>query len=282
MEFAVDSFTFARLELERVTSVAVHEAKAVGDSTIAVKEHHLVRALGPKGDEVPVSVRVFEIRLRVALLAPDEAREENRIADEEDRRVVPHQIPNTVLCVELHGETSRISYGVCAASLTSDGRETHRNRRPLANLLKNLRCGVLGDVMRDFKVSESSTAFCMLHSFRDALAIKMGNRVEKVDVLQQDRSTRSNCKAKVNKAFWENSTETHLSSSPLSRLWVRHFRSSRLQVRSGNERREKNFFLLKQKTKGKVCQFLAEHHASESKNFMKQLTSLRFRVSQKL
>lgn len=211
VEFAVNCVALARLELERVTSVAVHEAEAVWNAAIAVEKHHLVGGLGSEGDEVPVHVGVLQVRLRIALLAVDEAREEEWIADEEDRRVVAHQIPDAVFGVELHGEASRISHGVGTAALTSDGRETHRNRRSLANLVEDLRGGEFGDVVRDFEVAESSAAFGMFHSLRNALAVKVSHCVEEVDVLEQDWPARSNCRAEVNESL----SEKHIANSPV-------------------------------------------------------------------
>lgn len=50
----------------------------------------------------------LQVRGRVSLLCMDEAREEQGVLDEEDRRVVANQVPDTLLCVELDRETARI------------------------------------------------------------------------------------------------------------------------------------------------------------------------------
>lgn len=52
------------------------------------------------------------MRFRVSLLRVNEAREQNRVPDEEDRRVVAHQVPNAVLGVELQSETAWVAKGV--------------------------------------------------------------------------------------------------------------------------------------------------------------------------
>lgn len=52
---------------------------------------------GPQADEVPEHVGVLEVRGRVALLRVDERREEDGVADEEDGRVVAHQVPVALL-----------------------------------------------------------------------------------------------------------------------------------------------------------------------------------------
>ena len=43
--------------------------------------------------------------LRISLLSVDEAREEERVPDEEDRGVVAHEVPVALLRVELDGKT---------------------------------------------------------------------------------------------------------------------------------------------------------------------------------
>ena len=57
----------------------------------------LVGGFGPQADEVPEHVGVLEVRGRVALLRVDERREEDGVADEEDGRVVAHQVPVALL-----------------------------------------------------------------------------------------------------------------------------------------------------------------------------------------
>lgn len=45
----------------------------------------------------------------ISLLRVYETREKERVLDEENRRVVTDEIPDTLLGVELHGESTRIS-----------------------------------------------------------------------------------------------------------------------------------------------------------------------------
>jgi len=71
----------------------------------------------------------------------DETWEQNRIANEEDRRIVSDTIPDTIVGVELDGESTRIASGVSRATFTTDSRETDSNRCFLikTNMISNLR-----------------------------------------------------------------------------------------------------------------------------------------------
>ena len=75
----------------------------------------------------------------VSLLRVDEAREEDGISDEEYWSVVAHQVPVSLLCVELDGKSPGITDSVCGATLSSNsGKSTKilydRDRKIKANL----------------------------------------------------------------------------------------------------------------------------------------------------
>lgn len=53
------------------------------------------------------------------LLSVDEAREENWIANEEDRSVVTHKIPNAFIGVEFQGKSAWIASCVSRATFTA-------------------------------------------------------------------------------------------------------------------------------------------------------------------
>lgn len=57
--------------------------------------------------------------LWITFLGVDEAREENRVTDEEDGRVVADDIPDTVIGVELDGESTRIASSVSTATFST-------------------------------------------------------------------------------------------------------------------------------------------------------------------
>ena len=64
---------------------------------------------------------------------------------------------------------------------------------PFANSVKNGCLAIFADVMGDLKVSKCSTSLGMYHSLWDSFPVKMTHLIQKLDILQQDRSPRSNC-----------------------------------------------------------------------------------------
>jgi len=91
-------------------------------------------ASGERLKEVPDVVGLLSIGVRVRLLRVDEVGELERVADEEDRRVVAHQVVVAVLGVELDGETARVAYGVGRTACAGHGREAREGLGLLADL----------------------------------------------------------------------------------------------------------------------------------------------------
>ena len=86
-----------------------------------------MRRLRTKGDEVPEHVGILEVSLRVPLLGVDEAGEEEWVTDEEDGSVVPREVPDSLVGVELDGEASRITCSISTPTLSTwdVARESH-------------------------------------------------------------------------------------------------------------------------------------------------------------
>jgi len=103
------------------------------------KESYLVQRFGNEAEEVPESIGIFHVRLRVALLGVDEVGKLQRVADEEDRRVVAHHIPVTFLGVELEGESPGVSRSIRIPRLPCNGRESGEHRRLLADFTEETR-----------------------------------------------------------------------------------------------------------------------------------------------
>jgi hypothetical protein len=77
--------------------------------------------LGRQTPIVPAAPMRLQMRSRIALLGPDKVGKLQRVADEEDRRVVPHEVPVAVLGVELHREAAGIARGIGRSALAADG-----------------------------------------------------------------------------------------------------------------------------------------------------------------
>ncbi len=77
-----------------------------------------------------------------------EVGEFQRIAHEENRRVVADQVPVAFLGIEFQCKTANIALGIGCAALTGHGAEAHKQIGLLADCGENLGSRVLGDVMR--------------------------------------------------------------------------------------------------------------------------------------
>ena len=108
-----------------------------------------------------------------------------RITQEEDRRVVAHQIPVSFLRIELQGKTTDVALGVGGTTLAGYRRDAGEEVCLLADRGENFGAGVLGDVVRDRKRPVGTGTFGMHPSFGDDFTIKMGEFFQEPDVLQQ-------------------------------------------------------------------------------------------------
>ena len=75
---------------------------------------------------------------RVPLLSMNKAGKQDRVPDKEDGRVVPHQVPVSLLSVVLDGKSSWVSGSVSRTRLSSHCAEANPHRCPFANTRKNL------------------------------------------------------------------------------------------------------------------------------------------------
>jgi len=97
------------------------------------------------------------------------------ITKEEYGRVVPHQIPVSLLGIEFHGEAPDVPLGVGGASLTGDGGETQETVGLLAHRGENLGLGVLGDVVGNGERALGAGALGVHAPLRDHLPVKVAS-----------------------------------------------------------------------------------------------------------
>jgi len=176
---------------EGMAGVAVHVAIAVRRAAVAHQERDLVQRLGRERPEVPHHGRGLQVRLRAALLGVDEVAELERIADEEDRRVVADHVPVALLGVELHREAAGIAGRVGRSLLSAHGREADEELALVAHLREELGRGVAGDVVGDGEATVGARALGMHDTLRHPLAVEVGHLLEEQIVLHQDRPART-------------------------------------------------------------------------------------------
>jgi hypothetical protein len=99
-------------EADGVAGDAMHVAMALGRATIAAQDGDLVERFRRPGAAVPHHARGLQMGLRIPLLGVDAVTELERSPDEEDRRVVPNQIPMPFLGIELQRKSPRIARAI--------------------------------------------------------------------------------------------------------------------------------------------------------------------------
>lgn len=95
---------------------------------------------------------ILQVSLRVTLLGVNEGRELDRVADEENGRVVVNPVPVSLLGVELDRETSGITSRIGRALLTTNSRETGKSLGLLADLVEHVDGGDIANVMGDLEL----------------------------------------------------------------------------------------------------------------------------------
>ncbi len=172
-------------ETEGVAAEAVHVAVGGGNAAVAHDDGDLVQRLGQRAPEVPVVQGAAHVGARVALHGMVQVGELQRVAQEENRRVVAHQVPVALLGVELHGEAADIALGVSGAALAGHGGEAGEHLGLLAHGREDPGPGVAGDVMGDGEGAEGAGALGVHAPLRDHLAVEVGQLFQVPDVLKQ-------------------------------------------------------------------------------------------------
>ena len=173
-------------EAEGVGAVAVHVHGRRGAAAVRHEDGDLVQRLRRLRPEVPHGHGAPQVRLRMPFLGTDEVRELVGVANEEDRGVVPHQIPVAFLGVELHREAAHVALGVRRPELTGHGGEPHQHLA-CGTGLEDPGPGVARDVVVDGERPVRAPALGVHHPLGNALAVLMGELFDELVVLQQDR-----------------------------------------------------------------------------------------------
>ena len=170
-------------QAERVAAEAVHVPVTGRDAAVGHDDGHLVQRLGQAGPEVPVALRRVHVGVRIALHHVVEVDELLGIAQEEDGRVVAHEVPVAVGRVELHGEAADVSLGVSRAALARHGGEADEHLG-LGARLKHLRLRVLADIAGHLEGAVRARTLRVHASLGDDLAVEVRQLLDHPVVLE--------------------------------------------------------------------------------------------------
>ena len=98
-----------------------------------------------------------------------------RVLNEKDRRVIAHQVENTLFGIKLGGKAADIPDGVCRACAALHGGETHKYRGDLSGSERKSAFGDFLQALVGLEIAVSSGTACVDDAFRDALMVKMGD-----------------------------------------------------------------------------------------------------------
>ncbi len=174
-----------------MAGVAVHVPQGPRGAAVRHQDGDLVRGLGGQRPEIPLHVVVAQAGVRLALLGVDEVLELARVADEEHRGVVAHQVEVALLGVKLEREPARVPVGVRAAHLARDRGEPREHRGPLAHLRQKARLGPLADVLGHLEEPVRTAALGVHHPLGHALAIEVLHLLDHIVVVQHRRPARA-------------------------------------------------------------------------------------------
>ena len=131
--FHVEEFVLRIDQAERVTAEAVHVPVAVRSPAVGEENRHLVQRFRRERPEIPHHRWRFQVRFRIALLCVDEIAELQRIANEENGRVISHHIPIAFFCVKLQGKPAWVACRIRRTFFAPHGRKPNESRRLLTD-----------------------------------------------------------------------------------------------------------------------------------------------------
>jgi len=169
-----------------VRAVAVHVPPRARQAPVAHQVGDLVGGLRVECPEVPLHVVVAKSGVGHTFLTADEVRELHWVAHEEHRRVVADEVEVALSGVEPQGKATHVPPGVGGAEFARHGRESGQHtRRGAGGEHRRLRIG--RHVTGRHELAERAGAFGMRFALGDVLAVEVGQGVDQVEVVQQQR-----------------------------------------------------------------------------------------------
>lgn len=185
VELAPDTLAHSVDERIGVASKAVHVAEAGGDAALAHGNGDLVEAFGQRCPDVPFGSVILSACLWVAVEGVVEIREFQRVANEEDGRVVAHEIPVALLGVELDGKAANVAVGVQVAALARSCGKAGKDGRDFTDLAED-GCGAVGcDIVCNREGAVSAPSLGMHAAFGQDFAVHVSHFFQMPDILQE-------------------------------------------------------------------------------------------------
>jgi hypothetical protein len=183
------NFTLLVNPLISVGAVSIQVSVAIRSTTVREKNSDLVKSISGMCPEVPDHVGVTEVSLRISLLGMKKIGELDRVLNEEHRGVIANHIVVAFFSVELNSESSRVSNTVSRSSFASHCRESQEERSSLSDGIQELSLGKFSHIVSHFKIAMCTRALSVNDSLGDPFSVKLGELVNEVEILEEDRSS---------------------------------------------------------------------------------------------
>ena len=160
-------------EAEGMTAEAVHVPVRAGYAAVAHDDSHLVQCFGQQRPEIPVVGGAAQVGLGITLDCVVQVGKLQRIAQEEYRRVVTHQVPVAFFRVKLDRKAADIAFRIGRAALARYRRKTQNQIRLLAYFREYFGPGVTRNVMGHRKSAIRRRTFGMHAPLGNDLAVEV-------------------------------------------------------------------------------------------------------------
>ena len=112
----------------------------------------------------------------------------HRITDKEYGSVVSYQIPIAFFSIEFDGKAADITLGIGSTTLTGHCGKAYEHICLFTDFREKFSTRIAGYIVRSCKSSESTATLGMHTSFRNNLAIEMGQFLHQPGILHHDRT----------------------------------------------------------------------------------------------
>ena len=129
--------------------------------------HYPARALSR------ISLTKYKTDWGIITASVDDIWELHGVLNEENRNVIPNNIPVSLLRVELHSKTSYISHGIRTPPRSKHSRETQKNGRGARGISEHTGMGDIFSTLIELEGTESSRASSVDDSFWNTLVVEL-------------------------------------------------------------------------------------------------------------
>ncbi len=179
-------------QAEGVDTKTFHGAVATRDAAVGHRPHHVVQGLRLERNIIPEGImRALALRnspVRLGFYGVNKIGKLVCVLNKEDRGVVPDQIKNALVGIELSGEAANIAHRIGRAGATLYRGEANKYRRDFIRIGKEIGFSNLFQAFVRLEIAMGGGATRVYDALRDTLMVEMGDFLPQDEVFQQGRA----------------------------------------------------------------------------------------------